>query len=73
MYNLVPIFALPVFTARDGNSMLQGGNKQGAVQRFQAVAKQVMQVKVVMDALQSEPDVSETYNPQAKLLRISDT
>jgi hypothetical protein len=32
-----------------------------------------MHVKVVMDALQSEPDVSETYNPQAKLLRISET
>src|SRR5208282_1107125 len=26
------ISVFPVFTARDGNSMLQGGNKQGAVQ-----------------------------------------
>ena len=37
------------------------------------VAKQVVRVKVITDALQSEPDVSETYNPQAKLLRISET
>ena len=37
------------------------------------VTKQVVRVKVITDALQSEPDVSETYNPQAKLLRISET
>jgi hypothetical protein len=37
------------------------------------VAKQVVHVKVTTGSLQSEPDVSETYNPQAKLLRMSES
>ena len=36
-------------------------------------AKHLVHVKVITDPLQSEPDVSEIYNPQPKLLRISDT